>query len=338
MSLQQHEAPINLEEQLAMSDSQLALTGIARSMELAEKEVTSATHGLNFEIGYKPSAPTAPPAEGPGSLDYQDWYVETHADDDYDKESEVMRREEDLDKAHDVLGGLSSDKNAVEAGEEEVIAKYAQAERERIQKEIEKQQAAKDSAERYKAYKNGTEIIGAGQLIDSVNGLLSDPSLAEAHNKTTESGWKYLGDYSVYPAGKRSVFTRAFEDGKLPYKSKELLSLEVSEEGITVQYSDVDNIDETAVNRYGKDIATGNHYSFRIHGSGKVGEQKHTTGPVSKHLPHLMDNGTVQAGYIHDPESSHSYGSTDLLTTEDMTVMQTKIAEVTAAMQEVASK
>lgn len=338
MSVHQHEAPINLEEQLAMSDSQLALTGIARGMELAQEKVASATHGLEFEIGYQPSAPTAPPAEGPGSLDYEDWYVETHANDDYDKEAEVMGREEDLDEARDVLDSLSSDKDSVEAGEEEVIAKYAQAERERIQKEIEKQQAAKDSAERHKAYRDGTEIIGAGQLIDSVNGLVNDPSLAEAHNKTTESGWKYLGAYSVYPAGKRNVFTRSFEDGKLPYKSKELLSLEVNEAGIVVQYSDVDNVDVTAVNRYGKDIATGNHYSFTIHGNGKVGEQKHTTGPVSEHLPHLMDNGTVSAQYINDPERSHSYGSTDLLTTEDMTIMQTKIAEVTAAMQEVASE
>lgn len=338
MSIQQHETLNNLREQLAMSDRQLALTGIARSMELAQGKVASATQGLEFEIGYQPSAPTAPPAEGPGSLDYQDWFVEKHADDDYDKEAEVMRREEDLDEARDVLNSLSNDKSSVEAGEEEVIANYAQAERERIQEEIEKQQAAKDSAERYKAYKDGTEIIGADQLTDSINGLVNDPLLAEAKNKTTESGWKYLGDYPVYPAGKRSVFTRSFEDGKLPYKSKELLSLEVNEAGIVVRYSNVDNVDETAVNRYGKDIATGNHYSFTIHGNGKVGEQKHTTGPVSEHLPHLMDNGTVSAGYINDPERSHSYGSTNLLTTEDMTIIQTKIAEVTTAMQEIASK
>ncbi|MDB5168672.1 MAG: hypothetical protein JWO41_28 [Candidatus Saccharibacteria bacterium] len=331
---QAQEAPQDLREQLALDDSHLALNGIARTMELAQKEVSGAEQSLHFAQNYQPPAPTPDPGHDRGSLDHQDWLVENHRESDEEVRADLYYREDKLDKAHEVLSTLFEDKDAIKAGEKGAITKYAQQERERIEAEIKKQEAATAYALAHEKHLEGVEIDGAPQLDAAIKELAT---LSTAH-KQSMSGWRFIG---TPRHGKRMMFERTPVDTDgLTYaqthQETELLSIGFNEDGTEVQFSKATDIDQAAVARYDKNLATVEAYKFTIKTDGNVIDNGHKNGTVHKHLPNHMDNGDITATVVKRG-SNYERVEKEPLQADDIAKMQAKIQEVTEAMKEVAA-
>jgi hypothetical protein len=338
------ELPINsLQEQLALDDSQLAIMGIARSMAATEKEISSAERSITFNRNYRPSNPGPRPHPEAGGMDHQDWgvasYEYAHADE--DGEESIGYAEGSLREAEDKLYDLHEDKELIESGDDTVASKYATTERERIQAQIEKQRRAQEGADRHATYLKGAEIEGATDLSTAIKDLATDSKLGDVRGKVSTSGWKFVGTpyHGSRPMFERMIPAAANEKVTSHWKfnKTELLTLGVSDEAVSVEYTEASDIDEEAVKRYRDDLATVDAYSFKIKADGYVAEQSHTTGKKSTHLPNHMDDGTING--------CARYGSNDpnvsldaVLNANDITKMSNKIAEVTAAMQELAAQ
>jgi hypothetical protein len=336
------EIPTSLQEQLALDDSQLAIMGISRNMTAVQEEIASAEHSITFNRNYTPTHPGPRPHPEDGGMDHEDWEVANwgyqHADEERDEAIDYAERR--LEEAEDKLYDLQDDKRSVESGDDTVVSKYATAERERIQAEIEKQRRAQESADRHASFLKGAEIDGATSLSAAIEDLATNPKLGDVRGKRSTSGWTFVG---TPHHGDRLMFSRmsplateVHETSRYRFNS-ELLTLGISDEDVSVEYTDASDIDVEAVKHYGKDVATVDAYSFKIKKDGHVAEQSHTTGKKSTHLPNHMDNGTINGGA--------RYGGNDrnvpldaVLNADDITKMRDKIAEVTAAIKELAGQ
>ena len=329
------EATQDLHEQLALNDSQLALSGITRSMDLAQKASDSADFSLNWAQNYVPSAPAPDPGHDRGSLDHQDWVVESYRESDEEVQADLYYREEKAEEAYDALSALKGDKKAIADGKEDTISKYAQQERERIQAEIAKQVAKEAYAAAQEKHLEGVEIDGAPQLDAAVKELATS---ATSHGHST-SGWKFLG---TPRHGERIMFERTPVDTEdLTYaqshQPSELLSVGFNDDGTEVQFSKATDIDQAAVAKYDKDLATIEAYKFTIKANGNVVDNGHRTGTVHNHLPNHMDNGDITARVVERDGSHHLVDKTPLQA-DDIAKIQAKIIEVTEAMKEVGTK
>lgn len=339
MTQSHQEAPVDIHEQLALDDSQLALRGIARSMDLAQQAYDSAEFSLNWAQNYVPSAPAPDPGHDRGSLDHQDWVVESYRESDEEVQADLYYREEKTEEAYGVLSALKSDKKAIADGKEDAISKYAQQERERIQAEITKQEAAKAAVTAREKHLKGVEIEGATELSAVIKDLAADPNLSAAIGKKSSIGWKFLG---TSRHGNRLMFERLPADApEEPYHYSsmriELLSIGIRDDGTEVQYSAATDIDQDAVKRYGTDIATIDNYEFNIKSGGNVVDEGHRHGTINNYLPSLMDNGVINA-FLNNPTRPGYSADKITLEADDMIKLRGKIIEVTSAMQEVANR
>jgi hypothetical protein len=321
------EGLVNLEEQLGLDDSQLAIIGIARSMTEAESRVDGAERSVTFTRNYSPTPPGPRPHPEDGGMDHQDWNVARLEYEQYDDEYENDSAEDALREAEDKLYDLREDKELAESGDASVVSKYAQAERERIQAELEKQRRAKESAERHATYMEGVEIDGAPALRTAIENLADNPNLNDVRGKESSSGWRYKGS-AIEGAAK--MFERHVAVGTED-ETHELLTLRTSSESTELQYVRATDVDEQQRKRYGKDIAKAETHQFVIKESGKVAEQRHYAGPINGHMPYFMNNGRVaRAEGVHGitPEPRAE------LSEVDIQKMQSKITEVAEAMKE----
>ena len=327
----------NVEQQLASEDTQLAMTGIARSITEARERVASADEELRFRVRYD-------------NPDDERYYDEAEIKDAENKLREADYKVDDLLEDHDKLFALSEDEQFAERGDEGVISKYAQAgreylqaEHERLQAKLEDQRHVKEANESFAVWVEGTEIDGAASLSTAIEDLASDPNLAKVRGEISASGWKFAG--APVDGGERLMFERLPVEAtgepennhyRFRYQRSELLTIDFSEEdGASLEYAHVTDVDEEAAKRYGKNIANVETYKFKVKGSGKVGEQKHYTGPTNGHLPYFMHSGMVaRAEGVHGitPEPQAELGEVDIQK------MQDKIAEVTAAMKDLTAQ
>ena len=283
MSVSQ-EGLINLEEQLGLDDGQLALNGIARGIAATEAEITSTERSINFNNNYQPTHPGPRPHPEAGGMDHQDWevsaYEYAHADE--QQEEDASYHEGELRKAEDTLYDLEEDKENVEAGDQNVISKYATAERERLQAELEKQRAKQADDIRWEKLKTGAEIEGSAELATTIESLTDPERLEAAKGKTTVEGWEYVGEDYMHKGVKRfyrnsnsgpfNVFTERLTVGP-SYNGKRQVSY--------LQLPEVTGVSD--VHAKGRTTQkSADYYSFDIDQDGAVSQQNHAYGPVTQ--------------------------------------------------------
>lgn len=283
-----HEALTSLQEQLTLDDRQLAIIGIARSIAATEKEITSAEHSITFNRSYTPTYPGPRPHPEAGGMDHQDWeaaaYEYAHAEE--DTEEAISYAEGKLQDAEDKLSGLRSDKQAVQDGDDKVASKYAIAERERIQVEIEKQRAKQAEDSRWEIANTGTEIEGSAHLAATLKLLTNMERLEAAKGRVSAEGWAYIGEdelrfnkklfYRNAFSGPFNVFTERLTIGPSVgpiYNSKRRITYLRLPEDTNVS-------DEYAKGRTTQKPAE--YYSFFIDEAGVVSLQHHAYGPVTQ--------------------------------------------------------
>lgn len=337
-TVHERETPEQIQELLQQPDELLAVSALKRNIAEAQAKLESAQGSLRFTLGYSPSHPGPAPHQEAGGMDHEDWNVARLEYEQYDADEEIDYKADEVERAEERLYSLYDDKEHVDGGDSELVSKYAQDERERLQSRLEKQRSAERSAARYAVYERGAKIDGSSELESDVKTLVTNKALDDVHGEVSPTGWKFLG---TTRDGNRFMFERlpkeaATEPKQAHYKYKpsELLTLQVSDGSMEIQYSQATDIDEEAVKHYGPKVATVDAYKFKIKAGGVIAEQNHTTGPMAKWLPNFMDNGSIT------PRAFGSYGTEEhpdaILDSEDLAKIQAKIAEVFAAMKELA--
>jgi hypothetical protein len=213
---QLHEGLDHVQEQLSLTDGELALNALARNITSTQSELRSAEQSLSFTHGHKPTDPGARPHPEAGGMDHEDYAVAAweYSHHDEEKEEDINRYSAIIDDAEYTLSDLFDLKERVDGGDKAAAQSVAAKERARLQA----------IADEIKVKTTEFEHQDATDLASAITGLMGAENLKELEksNRVGPNGWKVSYSFAGVANPESSRYTPTLRlkrnPGKGPFK------------------------------------------------------------------------------------------------------------------------